>query len=625
MNRRLRIPIRVKILVTLLFVVTAVVSVITFTMATMFHQDKKAYINDLASIAALSAAEEARTLLGGYTEGLRVHARIMQRPDLSPEDKTELLRGFFQDLRDLIGVRFYRDGELVASVYDDAVLVEAGVSREEVDAYRAANPLPMKRLEKGEIFVENSTLSRELPMLSLSFLQDVGERPVVVSALVRLDGLARLAARTALFRISLIDSKGSLLAHPDPEAIARREQMSLPPRLKIAAIQQNAGMTLEFEQDGVPSVGGFASVDIGGVVAAATVPASSAYLASHELLSDLMLVAFVLLLIAVLIGQFGSYRITRPVEKLSAATREIAKGQFAVQVDVASHDEIGTLASSFNQMASELEVRDEALEEAQAQLLQSEKMAAFGQLGAGIAHEVKNPLAGILGCAQLSVRKSEEGSALHTNLVLIEKETKRCQEIIENLLRFARQEKAVFESVQLNGVVDDAAAIIRHQLGVEGVELILETADDLPMIKGNANQMQQVLMNLMMNAQQAMTGDPGTIMVSTRRCDDDHVEIAVSDTGPGISEESQRKIFEPFFTTKPGGRGTGLGLSVSFGIVKDHGGEISLQSTPGKRTTFTIRLPVEGKAPVLDSRPGSTASQRALRAAYDPSLLQRSR
>ncbi|MGH2571383.1 MAG: sensor histidine kinase, partial [bacterium] len=531
----------------------------------------------------------------GWADGLRVHARIMQRADLSAAEKTELLRAFFQDFRDLVAVQFYDEGNPLASVHDDAALVDAQVSRDDLDQYRRDNPLPFDRLAAGDVFVENSTISPALPTFTMSFRYEHADIPLDVSAVVRLSALARLAERSGAFEIALVDSRGNVLAHRNSGIVARRTPASLPEGLPLSAVEQGSGLTMEFEERNVPMIGGFAGVGLGGLLAVARIPVSAANLASRELLRQLVSVALVLLLLAVVIGSIGSHHITRPVAKLSAATLEIAKGQFAIQVDVESHDEIGTLASSFNQMASELRARDEALERAQAQLVQSEKMAAFGALGAGIAHEVKNPLAGILGCAQLSVRKAEKGSMVHKNLVLIEKETRRCRDIIENLLRFARQERAVFEPVQLNRVVDDAAAIVRHQLGLENVELLLETAADLPRVRGNANQLQQVLMNLMMNAQQAMGGKPGRVVVTTRRGQDGFVEIVVADDGPGIAEENQRRIFEPFFTTKPGGKGTGLGLSVSFGIIKDHGGEISVRSALGDGTDFTILLPMEGR------------------------------
>jgi signal transduction histidine kinase len=317
-------------------------------------------------------------------------------------------------------------------------------------------------------------------------------------------------------------------------------------------------------------------------------------------------VALSLLACAAVFGIIWAHRFTRPLERLSAAAGEIAKGRFQTAVTVAPGDEIGDLATAFNQMAGGLRDRDEALQVAQSQLVQSEKMSAFGQLGAGIAHEVKNPLAGILGCAQLALRGAEPGSSVHTNLGLIEKETRRCKSIIDNLLKFARQEKAHMDPIEVNPVVSDAVAIVRHQLEMNRVHIETDLGSALPEIYGNANQLQQVVMNLMINAQQAMEGEPGNVRVATVTTPEGGVEIRVGDNGPGIRKENLAKIFEPFFTTKPAGQGTGLGLSVSFGIVKDHGGEIRVESEVGQGSTFIITLPERSKGP-FSTAPGREA------------------
>jgi signal transduction histidine kinase len=243
-------------------------------------------------------------------------------------------------------------------------------------------------------------------------------------------------------------------------------------------------------------------------------------------------------------------------------------------------------------MATELDSREKALKGAQAALVQSEKMAAFGQLGAGIAHEIKNPLAGILGLTQLSLRRATEDDPVYKNLTIIEKETNRCTTIIQNLLKFARQEKVAFEPVNINQVAQDAAAIVEHQLEMHKVKLKKNFASSLPMISGNANQIQQVLVNLMINAQQAMEGSPGEVTVTTLSLDSSHVQVQIRDNGSGIPEDIQAKIFEPFFTTKEVGKGTGLGLSVSYGIIKEHKGEIKVESSPEKGTTFKIEFPL---------------------------------
>jgi signal transduction histidine kinase len=300
-----------------------------------------------------------------------------------------------------------------------------------------------------------------------------------------------------------------------------------------------------------------------------------------------------------------SRRVTQPIIRLHDATKEVGKGKFDIRVNPTSSDEIGDLALSFNQMTQELTSREEALKQTQAQLVQSEKLAAFGQLGAGIAHEVKNPLAGILGYVQLSMRKVGPETPLHVNLKIIEKETKRCKTIIDNLLKFTRQEVVDRKPIEVNGVIEDTSALVEHQLGMHQIRLEKSLAEGLLPILGNANQLQQVLLNIILNAQQAMEGKPGVVRLETEILDEGWIEVRVRDTGPGIPKEIQSRLFDPFFTTKPAGKGTGLGLSVSYGIVRDHEGEIQVESEPGEGALFRIRLPA--------LRPGESAGNGSRR------------
>ena len=209
----------------------------------------------------------------------------------------------------------------------------------------------------------------------------------------------------------------------------------------------------------------------------------------------------------------------------------------------------------------------------------------------GIAHEVKNPLAGILGYAQLTLRKLEPDSPFRKNLDVIEKETRRCTEIISNLLKFARQEKSTTKLTDINEVVEAALTIVDHQLTINDVTITKELAPDLPEIEASANQLQQVIMNFAINAQQAIGEASGNLVVRTRK-GDDAIIIEVEDDGPGIPMEIRGNIFEPFFTTKRAGDGTGLGLSVTYGIVKDHGGDLRIEDPPGGGTRFVVSLPL---------------------------------
>ena len=593
--RNLRIPLRFKILISLLCVVTTAVTVITFTMAGLFHDDKKTYIHDLTSVIALHMGSEVDSLLRGYSAKLLVVARLMEDREMPQEQKAALIKKLFEDFSEFVLITRYGEGGDSVTVYDARTLDEAGLTKDAFAEHFRTHPLPLAQIRAGTVFVENSTLSERLPTFTVAVPTPPLEKeapPPVISAIVKLDGLLRLAGRTKVFETFVIDTDGRVLAHSEPKKVADRSKVGGLPNLESLKSPQSLGTTAEYSQAGIDMVGGFSRIDFGGLIAGVQIPKSAAYLTARELFAYLLAVSLILLTGSALLSLFWARRLTRPIEKLSNVTELVGQGDFDIHVESPSGDEIGELAHSFNRMASELKGRQMALQEAHAQLIQSEKMAAFGQLGAGIAHEVKNPLAGILGYAQLSLRKLEEGNQLYNNLKVIEKETKRCKNIIDNLLKFARQEKVAHVPTDINSVVEDAAAIVDHQLGLNKVTLEKRLAESLPMIVGNSNQIQQVLMNLMINAQQAMEGRPGSITLETLRADHERVEIRVADDGPGISLEIQLKIFEPFFTTKSAGKGTGLGLSVSYGIIKDHGGTITVESEPGKGTLFVISLPV---------------------------------
>lgn len=315
--------------------------------------------------------------------------------------------------------------------------------------------------------------------------------------------------------------------------------------------------------------------------------------------------------------------IIKPVDKLVGATERIAKGDLSQVVQVDRKDEIGKLAQAFNQMTTSLkesrkqiedysrnlekkvEERTKELKEAQALLIQTEKMAAVGQLAAGVAHELNNPLGGILGYSQFAIEKissktpqdltSDDVSTYTQYLKDIECQSQRCKTIVQNLLKFARASvEDSFEPLDLNLVVQDTLVFTKHQLDMAKVKLVLELADSLPPIMGSSNQLQQVCTNVILNALHAMP-QGGELRIVTGVEERESKKVALiefTDTGYGINQENLRKIFEPFYTTKKPGEGTGLGLSVSYGIIRDHNGEILAKSEIGKGTTFRVLLPV---------------------------------
>jgi two-component system NtrC family sensor kinase len=321
--------------------------------------------------------------------------------------------------------------------------------------------------------------------------------------------------------------------------------------------------------------------------------------------------------------------IIKPIDNLVVATERIAEGDLSHLVKEGSLEEISRLARAFNVMVESLRnSRDEIemynrtlelkiaertreLEAAQTQLVQSEKMSAIGELAAGVAHELNNPMGGILGYAQFALEKMSKATpdsvtakdieAQRKYLSDIEQQARRCRSIIRNLLKFSRSSgNKEWEEFDLRSILEDTISLIQHQLDLGNIELATDFAKDLPNLKGNASELQQVFTNLLLNALHAMP-DGGEIRLMTRLSPQlgefsGCVEVVIEDTGSGIESDHLTKIFEPFFTTKDKEKGTGLGLSISYGIVKEHGGDIAVESKRGEGTKFTVVLPLESAA-----------------------------
>ena len=339
-----------------------------------------------------------------------------------------------------------------------------------------------------------------------------------------------------------------------------------------------------------------------------------------------ILLTLFILIMTILVLTFFIRVVTRPVQMLVQVTDQVSRGDLSQRVNIHQFDEIGHLANTFNKMIESLrQSRDEieeynrnleekivertlALEEAQAQLIQSEKMGAIGQLAAGVAHELNNPLGGILGYAQFTLEKMKknigpdgpttEQESYVRYLTDIETQARRCKNIVQNLLRFSRSSHTTeFDETDINQVLEDTRTFVEHQLHMNQIMLDLKLSDRLPLLQANASQLQQVFTNLIINAMHASPPESEITIVSRYSPAVGEfggaVELRFVDQGQGIPPELINKIFEPFFTTKEVGKGTGLGLSVSYGIIKEHGGEIKVESEVGSGTTFTIILPVQ--------------------------------
>ena len=308
---------------------------------------------------------------------------------------------------------------------------------------------------------------------------------------------------------------------------------------------------------------------------------------------------------------FTTSSIIRPLKKLLHATEKVARGYLAYRVQATSDDELGQLARSFNTMTEELEKttadyvgltqeleeqvieRTKRLEEAQDQLIQTEKLTSLGKLAAGIAHEINNPLTSILINSHLIAERSEADD-VDENLRLIIDETTRCSEIVKGLLEFSRQTAPSMAPADVNQLIQQTLLLLKSHVMAERTAITLDLAEGLPTMTVDTNKIKQVFTNLILNALDAMP-EGGTLTIRSLVAEDGRaVKIEFEDTGCGIPEDVLAKVFDPFFSTKAAG-GTGLGLSVSYGIMEQHRGRIDIQSKEGEGTTVTVSLPIQGE------------------------------
>ena len=298
-------------------------------------------------------------------------------------------------------------------------------------------------------------------------------------------------------------------------------------------------------------------------------------------------------LVSLIMSYFIAHGISTPINKLVSASKEVAEGNLNANVEIKSNDEFGELAESFNAMAMALKERDKKLKDfTKRKIVESERLALIGQLSANVAHELNNPLQGIVTYSHLLLEKMPNENSNRDSVQKIVTQANRCKDIIRGLLDFSRQRKPDKTLCDVNVVLNDCVSLLENQALFHNIKIINDFEASLPMAVIDPSQIERVFMNLIINAAEAMNGS-GQLTSSTRFDPfENFIEVKFIDTGQGITKDDLARIFDPFFTTKEVGHGTGLGLAISYGIVKEHGGTISVESKVSKGTTFSVRLPV---------------------------------
>ncbi|MGC2236972.1 MAG: ATP-binding protein [Pyrinomonadaceae bacterium] len=293
-----------------------------------------------------------------------------------------------------------------------------------------------------------------------------------------------------------------------------------------------------------------------------------------------------LLLVLLIVRTFS-----RPLQRITLAAVQVTEGEYGTEVDLRrSNDEIGLLAQSFNEMSRKMFSDIEQMQKLNEQLTRTEKLAAMGTLSAGVAHEVNNPLASISSLIQMMQSKENLDDDTKEKLKLISEQIQRITQVTRDMMDFARVRPAAKSLIDINGVIETSLRLASFDKSFQKLNLKKDLAENLTKVFADRDQLQQVFLNLLLNARDAMPGG-GELIINTSQ---NHTElkIEISDDGTGIDDASRKKIFDPFFTTKQAGKGTGLGLAVCYGIITAHGGKIEVSGNESKGTSFLISLPV---------------------------------
>lgn len=327
-----------------------------------------------------------------------------------------------------------------------------------------------------------------------------------------------------------------------------------------------------------------------------------------------VLISTAILLVILSIGHYllTQRYICQPIQGLLKQTQDLSEGDLSARFDNPPPDELGDLGRAFNAMAENLaqaqgELKDwgatmehkvvertHEVEEMQGQLVRSAKLASMGEMVAGIAHEINNPLTGIMMFASLSAKQKDLPVQVQDNLNMIVSESGRCSKIVRGLLQFARASIPEKKRTSINQIIVQSLELVAHQTIFQDVDVCYEPAENLPEIEVDIDQLQQVFFNMFINAGQAMP-EGGQLTILTQVLEQEGMlEIVVQDSGSGIEAADLDRIFDPFFSTKAQ-QGTGLGLSVSYGIIRNHGGTVDVDSREGEGTRFSIRLPLESQ------------------------------
>ncbi len=629
-----RMRISLKILLVMLLVAVVPVAVSGITSVALAKRAVTAATSDKLEAEARHLAEVAETTIVGSLEDLRQAANLGLHT-LADDEITGALWIIYRGdgARAAVALIDGETGEaVVAPVYQEHVADEPGLAGHEpfpataVDAFAQHVPLADALATGKAVSVPYVDAARGAALIALAVRvpgrRDAAgvERPWVVAVELSLRGLNQRFEEAAdeRFRAALVDLEGRAVCHTTREAAMGRQ--AAPPAAAARLADPRAPSSGALDDDGGELLVAYARASrlaapdgkTWGVVVDRDRAEALAEVRALE--RRTMFWVGTALLLALIAGTVLARGVARPVERLTAIVRRFADGGQRGGLDVRAPDlgadEIGVLAGAFNKMADDIDGytgqlrsfneelqkkvddRTRELKEAQGQLIQSQKMAAVGELGAGVAHEINNPLAGVLGSAQLALLRADKSDTrVRTHLQDIEREALRIKDIVDSLLKLSQDQAGQSAgTVDVNQVVDGAMALLARPIIAQRISVKKELATGLPKVRGKMAELQQAVMQLLTNAKDAMP-DGGTLTVRTEAVDGRLVKIVVDDTGHGIPEAMKERIFEPFFTTRASKGNKGMGLAIVHRIVEEHGGRVIVDSAPGKGASVRLTFP----------------------------------
>ncbi len=599
-----------------LFMIAATVAPVAgvgFSLLTRAERALESRIGAQQATAAAAAAQRAARDVEGAVETLVRAASPIGWRELSPEEREGALRlVLLQSRHFALAGLFDAQGAPVDPVASRPPATGESPPRP-AEPFLAALPLAQLSAAGAGAVAMSPAYPREPGRAAAAALafRVGGDEPWYVGVELSLSELlagAESLADGGAGALYLLDDQGRSLACPNP---AQRLELAAEPDRAAAAAAGERPRVARYTVHGEPMLASLARAPGPlGWTAVVRLPAKDAF-ADVARMRRTVLASIAGALVVLLAAGFAFTRtLARRIERVASGADALSRGDLSARVPAGGADEVAALARTFNAMGAELQAarqklltwneelrvkvdeRTAELRAAQAQLLEAQKLAAIGQLGAGVAHEINNPLAGILGHVQLLLLHRDGADKDAAALRKIEAQAKRAKEITANLLRFSQQRaEADPRPLDLNKVVREAASLVEAQLQAEGVSLSMELGEGLPPVRGDAGHLAQVVLNLVANARTAMQKSAVKRLALTTVREGAAVRLCVRDTGEGIAEKHLPRLFEPFFTTKSVWSNAGLGLSVSYRIVKDHGGRIEVETAEGKGSAFTVELP----------------------------------